>query len=401
MREATLLTRETLPHREVGTLDWDSQPAVFKKYPSFLSRIGIGSIPQLQWLSQTRLVTDVRSIARKPYYRLNVPSAGNLHPIEIYLQLRGVPGLLSGIYHLELPEGVLTLIREIGSEGIERYVGMDKRFEGAIVMISLVPFRSFWKYGLRGWRYLYLDLGHQIGTLDVSVRHFGATLSKISPTAGLSQMMGMGDEEFIAAVYGVGNCGERPVKPLKSPLMRVAPTDYCTGDETFARALNAGKIFTGLPEAGPFDDFVRLNTQRRSAREFYPLAREEDVLRRLMKTPYPPSIEPTFAVMRARSMQHGLYRKGHCVREGAFGNDIVRLLLDQRFIGNAAMVALIYADSFDEQTHIDAGIYAQELYLSCGAEGMGCSGIGAFFDEEALSFHSKYLVYAVAIGGKP
>lgn len=401
MRESTLLTREKLAYREGGMLDWDSQPSVFKKYPSFLSRTDIGSIPQLKWLRHTRMVTDVRSMGLKPYYRLNVPSAGNLHPIEIYIQLRGVPGLLSGIYHLELPGSVLTLIREIGSEGVERYVGMDNRFDGAIVMISLVPFRSFWKYGLRGWRYLYLDLGHQIGTLGASVRHFGGELSKMSPSGDLSRMMGMGDEEFVAAVYGVGSCGERPAKPLKRPLMRVAPTDYCEGDESFARALNTGHIFSGLPETAPVGDFDRLNAQRRSAREFCPVIHEGDALQRLMKTPCPPSIEPIFAVVRARSMQHGLYKKGHCVREGEFRNDIVRLLLDQRFTGSAALVALIYADRFDEQTHIDAGIYAQMLYLSCEAEGLGCSGIGAFFDEEAPSFHSKKLVYAVAIGGKP
>ncbi len=57
----------------------------------------------------------------------------------------------------------LVLMTEIGAAGIEPYLGMDQRFTGCLVMLSIVPFRCSWKYGLRAWRYLYLDLGHQIG----------------------------------------------------------------------------------------------------------------------------------------------------------------------------------------------------------------------------------------------
>ncbi len=64
------------------------------------------------------------------------------------------------------------------------------------------------------------------------------------------------------------------------------------------------------------------------------------------------------------------------------------------------MVLLIYAEQFTAHAHIEAGVYAQELYLACEHLGVGCSGIGAFYDEEASQWSDKPLLYAVAIGGK-
>ncbi len=162
-------------------LDWDTQPSLFKRYPHFCHRLKLSDYPSLQWLQQTRFISDSTSVAQNPYHRLNVPSAGNLHPIEIYVQLRNIAGILSGIYHLDVLKRELVMIMEIAGEGIEPYMGLEHRFNGALVMISLVPFRSSWKYGLRGWRYLYLDLGHQIGALSTSVHHFGYKLTKMSP----------------------------------------------------------------------------------------------------------------------------------------------------------------------------------------------------------------------------
>ncbi|MDD2267300.1 nitroreductase family protein, partial [Sulfuricurvum sp.] len=76
------------------------------------------------------------------------------------------------------------------------------------------------------------------------------------------------------------------------------------------------------------------------------------------------------------------------------------LLLEQRFIAGANMVVLIYAENFCASSHIEAGIYAQELYMACEYHEVGCSGIGAFYDDEASRWSDNALLYAVAIGGK-
>lgn len=399
VREETLLSREILGKRS-GFLDWDTQPSMFKTYPLFLPRIPLERIPQLQWLYHTRFVSDTQFIADKAYQRLNVPSAGNLHPIEIYVQLRNIPDLPSGLYHVSPQERDLILIREIGKEGIESSVGLKNRFNGAIVILSLAPFRSYWKYALRSWRYLYLDLGHQIATLDASVRHFEHSLSCMSPTKELSVHLGFGEDEYVAAVYGIGEIAQREAYPIAKPLMQVKPTDYSEPMTPLMSKLAEGFCYSQIPVSSPIHNFQHINAIRRSARSFNPLVECDDTIKKFMQIPYALSLTPLFVVLRAHSMHCGIYKNNTLVREGKFANEMVRLLLDQRFIGNAAMIVLMYADDFDERSHIEAGVFAQSIYFHSHALGLGCSGIGAFFDDEAHAYESKNLIYAVAIGGQ-
>jgi SagB-type dehydrogenase family enzyme len=399
VREQTLLTREWVANKQTF-LDWDTQPSSFKHYPHFCYRVALGDHPSLQWLKQTRCITDEHTVALKPYRRLNVPSAGNLHPIEIYVQIRNVAGLLSGLYHFDVLNEELVMITEIAGEGIESYVGMDKRFSGLIVMLSLVPFRSSWKYGLRAWRYLYLDLGHQIHALCTSARHFGLSLIKMSVNERLNIIMGMGEDEVIAAVYGVGEMSERSVKPLHKPLIRVQPTDYSDTLKALAEAVKATSVYNKIPDTLLYENFFSINKSRRSAREFHPNTMSDEIIQELMTIPSPPSLEIVTFIFQAHAMQMGLYRNGKCAVSGNFNSEIVHLLLDQRFISGSNMVVLIYAENFCASAHLEAGIYAQELYMACEHYGVGCSGIGAFYDEEALRWSDKPLLYAVAIGGK-
>lgn len=399
MREQTLLTREWVAAKQTF-LDWDAQPAMFKHYPHFCYRVRLSDHPSLAWLRETRAITDEHTVALKPYRRLNVPSAGNLHPIELYVQIRNITGLLSGIYHYDVLHEELVMIREIAGEGIEPYVGLDKRFSGVIVMISLVPFRSSWKYGLRAWRYLYLDLGHQINALCASVEYFGLKCTKWPVTQELNTIMGLGEDEVIGAVYGIGELGERTVKTLSQPLMRVQPTDYTEPLAALRENLADEEIYTQIPQPIRYEDFIPLNHTRRSAREFIPDTMSDEAIRELMLIRPSDSLEIIPFVFQAHAMQRGLYRNGECAVSGDFNSEIVHLLLDQRFISGSNMVVLIFAESFCAQSHIEAGIYAQELYRMCEHHNVGCSGIGAFYDEEALRWSERALIYAVAIGGK-
>lgn len=399
MREETILTPEWVAQKQ-SFLDWDTQPSMFKHYPHFCYRVKLADHLPLKWLEEIRRITDVHSVAGKPYRRLNIPSAGNLHPIEIYIQLRNVSGLLSGVYHLDVLHEELVLIREIAGEGIEPYVGLEKRFSGAIVMFSLVPFRSYWKYGLRSWRYLYLDLGHQLGVFGGAVRHFGLTLTKMSPSLNLNTIMGLGSDEIIGAVYGIGEETERLVKPLKEPLMRVQPTDYTETMERLSSELQHSLPYTEFPQSALWDDFCLYNRRRRSAREFHPANIALSDLSEIMRMAVPDSLETITALLQAHSMQCGLYRHGECAVSENRVSEIVHLLLDQRFISGSNMVILIFGEEFTAGSHIAAGIYAQELYMKCEALGLGCTGIGAFYDELASGLSDRALLYAVAIGGK-
>ena len=401
VRDQTLLTPESVAQKTTF-LDWDTQPSLFKYYPHFCYRVALCDHPSLQWLMHARTITDERIVADKPYRRLNVPSAGNLHPIEVYVQIRNIAGLLSGIYHLEPLTQEFVLITEIGSAGIEPYLGLDHRFSGFLVILSIVPFRSSWKYGLRGWRYLYLDLGHQIGALSSSVQHFGLNLTKMftQDTDALNRVMGMGEDERIVAVYGVGESSVRLAKHLVEPLMNVQPTDYTSRNTLLLSNIKILPLYCEIPDSFYYENFIALNRTRRSARGFNANSMSDAEILELMGLKAPASLEIVTLVLQAHTMHSGVYRNGECTVSGNFNSEIVHLLLDQRFIAGANMVLLIYAKNFSGHSHIEAGMYAQELYLACEHLGVGCSGIGAFYDNAASKWSDNPLLYAVAIGGK-
>jgi SagB-type dehydrogenase family enzyme len=401
VRDQTLLTPEWVGEKTTF-LDWDSQPSLFKHYPHFCYRVPLDTQPSLQWLKETRCITSEQSIAQKPYYQLNVPSAGNLHPIEIYVQVRNLSGLLSGIYHLDVLAQELVLITEIGAAGIEAYLGFENRFSGFFVMLSIVPFRSLWKYGLRSWRYLYLDLGHQIATLTSSVRHFGQELTKMSISDGdaLNHVMGMGEDERVMAVYGIGEHSQRIAKCLYEPIMSVQPTDYTIQNTHLLSRIHTEPLYCEIPSSQQLDDFISINTARRSARGFYEDRMSDNAIVKIMELQAPVSLEIVTVVLQAHSMHCGVYRNGDCSEEGNFILEMVHLLLDQRFIAGANMVVLIFAEHFTAHSHIEAGIYGQDIYLMCEHLGVGCSGVGAFYDNEASKWSNSPLLYAMAIGGK-
>lgn len=398
--ETFLIPDKTLP--DMNYLDWDSQPALFKRYPEFCYRIAISDYPQLEWVGKIRCITDRHMRSHQPYIRLNVPSAGNLHPMEIYLQIRNVSGVLSGIYHLDVSCGELVLIDEIASVGLEPYVAIDTRFNGFLLFFTIVPFRSSWKYGLRSWRYCYLDLGHQIGALHGVLRHFGMTPTKLAHADAekLNSLLGMGEDEFVAAAYALGEATNRSVQPLSVPLMHVQPCDYTRKNNSLADAFRGEGVYTSIhTHIGEMWDSA-FNTFRRSARSFSPSAVNDTMLETIMQFEPAGPLHLFHIVLQSPSIPGGVYHRGVCVDEGDFMAQLMHLLVDQRFIAGASMVSLFFADEFSAQAHINAGISAHEIYLIAEKMGGGCSGVGAFYDKEAIGWFKMPLLYAVATGGK-
>lgn len=399
MRDATLLTPQSVA-RKTTFLEWRTQPSLFKRYPDFCYRIAIDRTSPLFWLGQVRCITDLHTVSGKPYYRLNVPSAGNLHPLEMYIQVRNVSGILDGIYHWDAASASIVLISEIERGGIEPYIGIDRRFNGCVVMFSVIPFRSAWKYALRAWRYVYLDLGHQIAAFQHVVNFFGLPTTKLFDTdiLGLNRIMGMGEGEVIASVFAVGEPSSKPAVTLESALMIVPPCDYLHRDPKLSEAIACEGAYTDYPPVfQPIWD-ENVNLMRRSARDFSPQTMKAEAIREILQLPHSELLDVLHIV--AHPMHTGVYRSGKKIQNGNFLAYVVHLLLEQRFISNASVVSLIFSARFNSHSHIEAGMYAHGLYLLAERNGIGCSGIGAFYDEEALRWSNMPLLYAVATGGK-
>jgi SagB-type dehydrogenase family enzyme len=398
--DATALTPLRVA-RSSGYIDWASQPSLFKHYPDFLYRIGFDAVDALTPIARARRITSQAEVGGKPYRRLNTPSAGNLHPVELYVQVRGVKGVLSGIYHVDAQREELVLLQECGAEGLEPLLGMAHRFEGFLFILSVVPFRSEWKYGVRAWRYCYMDAGHQLGALCAAQEAAYEVLTGID-SAALNRVMGFDGQEFACAAVAVGAEGDRPAQTPAKPLMRVAPTDYCEGGDTVAgwidRTETARRPINAL--GSDADETVRL--QRRSARAFSGAAMPADVFEHIMHRlrEAPEGMHAYAAVLRGGNAEPGLYGAEGLRKPGAFDETLTALLVDQRFIANAEIVMVVCAQRYDADLQMGAAAFAHALSLDAAARSVGYTAIGAFYDKKLQTFLQTpdYILYVGVFG---
>lgn len=92
-----------------------------------------------------------------------VPSGGALYPLEIYVAARRVDGLDPGLYHYDPEDHSLDVLRPGDAAGAlaEHLVQGDlARAAAATLVVSAVFFRSTFKYGDRGYRFVLLEAGH-------------------------------------------------------------------------------------------------------------------------------------------------------------------------------------------------------------------------------------------------
>ena len=169
-------------------LDWNRKPDTYKEYPDAKEKIklpdpifdeGIRFWHVITKRKSTRnfknekitlnqlslLLFGMTGLTRIfPQFSFRtVPSAGGLYPIEVYPVVNNVENLEMGIYHYNIRDHTLELLKK-GDFRSEVAKGcLDQR----IAYMSAVNFiwtamieRSKWKYLQRCYRYIYLDAGH-------------------------------------------------------------------------------------------------------------------------------------------------------------------------------------------------------------------------------------------------
>ena len=88
-------------------------------------------------------------------------SAGNLHPIELYV-------VQNGVWHYDPLVHRLDLIRP-ADESVSS--------EGATVVVTGIPARTCWKYAARGFRHLFWDAGTMLANLLAAAAAYGVSCS--------------------------------------------------------------------------------------------------------------------------------------------------------------------------------------------------------------------------------
>jgi SagB-type dehydrogenase family enzyme len=402
-------------------VDPSSQPAPFKRYPSFYRRFPLKlDHPIATLIHLASAITYEKAYKDGPYQLRVNPSAGALYPTELYVQLRGVTGWIDGIYHVEIATQSLTLIYELIDDGLEAYITPNQLVKGIIFLVSCVYYRSSWKYKNRSLRYCFLDSGHHVGAIEAAAytqNHPIQVLFEFDKVP-LNQDMGFENKELSAVCAIAGELKNRPVRRLRSPLPFVSGTDYFEANPWVEAAYHE-TLFPASPVQQlqhpqfPFEPshLSEAILQRRSARQFYKQAIAQDVFWQivdLLEQPIPTihheQLDIYWVIHRVNGLEPGIYYQRQQLKPGDFTDKTGYLCINQAIARDSAVTLFITSAYQNYQTALQqAGLLGHRVYLASQYWNLGCTGIGAYYDRETQDFlgTDDAVVYALAIGPPP
>jgi SagB-type dehydrogenase family enzyme len=166
-------------------LDWGKTLPLYKTYDSAQkTKLPISSLEGISLNDAIAKRKSIRSFAEKKlnlqqvsiilqsadgithYYKTyalrSAPSGGALYPIDIYLFASGVDSLPNGMYHFQVSDSSLELVKEGNFNDQLCKASFDQECVGAspitLVLTARFP-RSTKKYADRGYRYTYMEAG--------------------------------------------------------------------------------------------------------------------------------------------------------------------------------------------------------------------------------------------------
>ena len=149
--------------------------------------------------------------------------------------------------------------------------------------------------------------------------------------------------------------------------------------------------------------------KRRSIRDFMqqPISKEDFLeVMNYINAPIPSDcdvkIEIYAIINPVLGMEQGVYKEGTYLKEGDFAQKAGYLCLEHSLsMESGVTFFLVGHDDQNYQALLQkAGIFGHRLYVISEYFGFGCSGIGAYYDEEVMAFLQTegMILYALAIG---
>ena len=344
-----------------------------------------------------------------------------------------------------------------------RYTGRKQLL--ASFWITGIFFRSAWKYRARAFRYALLDAGHILQNLILALKGFGFVFDvsydfddeKAAHLIGID----MRREACLAAVHVCGNQAARQntgaqterlaAKYIDASCVSAQEVIYPEIEEAYLSGKTDWKPFepvSARQNAFSFNPTVwnrlKLNRpvekempyeqtlfQRRSRRNFIRKSISGTRFDRLLDFVNKASVQD-----RPKRLEHiaslslgllfqdivglkaGIYlldtiqNEIGLVSAGCSSGEMASACLGQEWLRNAAVQFVFLTDIewLDNAlgprgyryAMLDAGRIGQAIYLGATALGLGCCGIGAFYDEEARQFldlsKNVFMLYLVAAG---
>lgn len=158
------------------------------------------------------------------------PSAGGLHPIEVYPLVAGVEGIARGVYHYNTRDHALELITELDAAAAHElattFVCGQQYFASAHVLFVMTArfYRSFWKYRRheRGYAVLMMDAAHLSQTVYLVAAELGLGAFVTAAVNGANIEDALGLDGWAEGALAVSGCGipaarRSPLEPRFSP----------------------------------------------------------------------------------------------------------------------------------------------------------------------------------------
>ena len=448
-------------------LDWSNRPLPYKIYPGAgtlalprdLSLPAISTLSALRRLQDspekpldletvTRLLFCAGGLTRRAnvggedYHFRAAASAGGLYPIELYLVAGEVEGMESGLYHF--------LPADLKLHGLRRgdwrpYLATDAGCTSlcdarAVIIMTMIFWRSAWKYRARAYRYCFWDAGMILANL-LAVANSDAlnteiiTSFKDGPVEELLEVDG--EREGIACLVAVGKTHAAPARSpdvgrteLESILLSAKEVVYedlqgihhasrlSSSEEVSelnqaqfqSRHVASSSAAITLPAlsddaaAGLGETILRRGSTRVFARE--PIEAEE--LATIVAASNLPAnkafsevIETYLIVNAVAGVAPGAYyyrRQGgilELVRNGDFRSEAGYLCLEQP-LGSDCSALIIYMTDLEKilrtfgnrgyrNAHLEAGLLGGRAYLAAYSLGRGATGL-TFYDDDTTTF---------------
>lgn len=402
-------------------MSWEDQPNTYKSYPSSYQKFRLNrSNEEENFLYHIAGLTAQKTYPSGEYYLRINPSAGALYPNELYFQVRGVAGRVDGIYHYDVKISSLTLLHAISDEeGLEPYFGYKTAMRGYLFLVSAIYYRSSWKYKNRAFRYCLLDAGHLLGSIEA------AALLKEEPVQiaydiereRLNRMFGFETREwFLAGAVMAEEIKERPVSALEFELPYVDGSRSFEKNELIEQAYHETVMLTACQtqKQTPIFAYEKNRLQetlftRRSQRGFHkgPMTPGQfNYLVDILAQPIPSDCDDLVSVYvvvnRVIDRPLGIFKEGKYIAYGDFSNKAGYLSLEQYSLSEEGALAFFFTSKGKnyQALYQKAGIIGHRLYVASVYLGLGCSGIGAYYDDEVNAFidNDEMVLYALAIG---
>jgi SagB-type dehydrogenase family enzyme len=413
----------------------------------------------LEKLSRILLLTDtLTSRTRHPngmfYYR-SAASAGALYPTEIYVLSSGVKDLDPGLYHFFIADHSLVKLRD--GHLLEAADGAPLTF-----FLTAIFFRSAWKYRNRSYRYHLLDTGHVLENLSLSLKalkypfeiNFDFDDSAINHLLGLDEsrevtlavcrLKGQVDspraydsraiEDLPETVKEASRVSPREVDMPEVRAVHTAGYEIMSGKTDLNVCNSLGIIpearvslpSASMPDPGlPYPEAVfRRRSNRNFVAETLPVSHLHALLNGITAMDfggtdqYVHTVCTGFLTNGVESLRDGFYVMDEeteglgFVKPGALTGAMSHICLDQEWMGSASLHFVFMTNmtllerSWGPRGYryamMTAGLMGERLYLAASALGLGCCGIGAFYDGEASELlglnASSQVIYVVSLG---